>query len=105
MKTLLYLLAIVVSFYYLNAQDISKPTRLFDATTIPILEKPTTKFVKSWNWWSIDRKLDSAMHINFFHTNGENDLGYMFPINQQRIQQPAKLPNFFLDFIHYIQEI
>ncbi len=79
----------MVSIHTLYSQDVRSPKPVININDVLLGFSP--KFVKAWNWASIDRRLDSALSINFYHRNTYNSTwnapqDYEFPNNQWRLQ-------------------
>lgn len=84
---MLFLLMPVLVF----SQDNKDPQPIINLNDA-VLSNTNNKFVKSWNWASIDRRLDSAMDMNFYHRNTEPSPNpYDFMNNQWRIQANSNL--------------
>jgi hypothetical protein len=75
-----------------NAQDNRNPQPVININDT-LLVKSTDKFIKAWNWNALDRKVDSAMLMIFYHCNFDwnswnmhVNLPYQFPNGQWTLQ-------------------
>jgi hypothetical protein len=68
MKIILF---IIIAFSYITfSQNRLDPQPILDSLTVndSIFSTTENKFIKAWNWSSESRKLDSALLIDYDHT-------------------------------------
>jgi hypothetical protein len=85
-----YILMILIFSCISYSQDIRNPKPVINSLD-NIFVKNSSRYIKAWNWLSIDRNLDEAMKMDFFHRNNDQgqtigQLPHMFPENQWRLQ-------------------
>ncbi|MCX6153894.1 MAG: hypothetical protein NT007_07035 [Candidatus Kapabacteria bacterium] len=65
MKTILVILAFIPTLIF--GQDRIDPPKLYLLDTASVVDRNWSGFMRGWNWGCYGQKLDSALHINFYH--------------------------------------
>ncbi len=81
MRTLLYLVAILIVISNAQSQDLHQPPAMTFSQPQLLVHTPQDRFLYSWNWENAPKALNHRYHNNAYHTLETFNNGWSFPRN------------------------